>query len=348
MSAPRKGSMADLARELGVSVSTVSRALSGSSQIGPEMRTKVRALAETMGYVVNPLASSLRTGRSRILLVLVPKLENYNFPALLRATERAAAQRGYTLMIGYVEAGSDTDDRLMEFLYSGAADGVIIATGIAPPSLCRRLDAGESWPAVCVLSRGDREDLPSICIDDRQAGRDVHDALRAAGYRRLAQVTGADGPTSVGRVRADGFAEGATRAGEPPPPTFDGPFSVGSGQARAAEIAALAGELDAVFCGNDEIAFGLVNGLIDLGIDVPGRLSVFGFDDIRFSSVFRPRLSTVGQPIGEIGETAVDELVRMIETGIPAQGRTMTHRIVFRDSAPDHAATRPVAAGRAD
>jgi DNA-binding LacI/PurR family transcriptional regulator len=328
--------MAEIASRLGVAVSTVSRALSDSDQVSLTMKARVREEASALGFVVNPLASSLRTRRSRLLVVLVPTIENYNFPALLRVIEREAARRDYALMIGYVTGDAGTDDRLLEFLFAGAADGVIIATGFAPPSLALRLEGGEFWPGVFVMTPGDRPELPSIALDDYGAGQAVFAAMHAAGHRRFALVTGARGPTAVGRLRRDGFLDAARAAGiaKTDLHVIDAHFTYDAGVDTAGPVADLTGRIDAVFCGSDEIAFGLINGLAERGIDVPSGLAVFGFDDIRFARCFRPALSTVRQPVDEIGARAIDTLMQMIETRQSRPSIVLPHDVVLRDSAP--------------
>jgi len=342
--------MSELAQKLGVSKSTVSRALADSPQIGPATKERIKAEAQSMGYVLNPLARSLRIKQTRVLIVLVPDIENYNFPTLLRVLERAAA-RGYTLMIGYATAGTETADRLIEFLFAGAADGVIIATGRTQPSLAARLDQGEVWPAVFVVAPGDREDLTDICLDDFRAGEAVNEALRDAGYRRLATISGADGPTRVGAPRRDGFLA-AARADGLEPEVIDGRFSYQTGAAAAADIARRAGEIEAVFCGSDVIAFGLINALGDLGVRVPDDVAVMGFDDIVFSGCFRPSLSSIRQPIAAIGPLAVETLLRLIAAPGEVRDVAEPFDVVLRDSTRSRSAAGPAstcaAGGRDD
>jgi DNA-binding LacI/PurR family transcriptional regulator len=300
------------------------------------MKQRVREEAAAIGFVVNPLASALRTRRARLLVVLVPTIENYNFPALLRVIERQAAQRDYALMIGYVTGEADTDERLLEFLFAGAADGVIIATGFAPPSLSKRLDRGEFWPGVYVMTPGDRPELPSIALDDYRAGQSVFASLHEAGHRRFALVTGARGPTAVGRLRRDGFLDAARAAGvvEADLTVIEEFFTYDAGVRASEAIVAIAARIDAVFCGSDEIAFGLINALDEKGIKVPDDLAVFGFDDIRFARSFRPPLSTVRQPVEEIGAEAIVTLLRMIESGAPEKSVTIPYNVILRESAP--------------
>jgi DNA-binding LacI/PurR family transcriptional regulator len=186
------------------------------------------------------------------------------------------------------------------------------------------------------MTPGDRSELPSIALDDYRAGQAVFRALHASGHRRLAVVTGARGPTAVGKLRRDGFLDAARAAGIPERDltVIEEHFSYEAGVRASEAIADLAHRLDAVFCGSDEIAFGLINALADCGIDVPRDLAVFGFDDIRFARCFRPSLSTVRQPVDEIGAEAIETLMRMIDTGAPEPSVTIPHAVILRDSAP--------------
>ncbi|WP_226782455.1 LacI family DNA-binding transcriptional regulator [Oceaniglobus trochenteri] len=328
--------MADIARRLGVSKSTVSRSLSDSPEIGKATKARVLAEARAVGYAVNPLASALKTRRGRILLVLVPRIENFLFPMLLRTIERAASEMEYTLMIGYVAGDSRTDDRLLDFMYSGAADGVIIATGFAPDTLAERLDRGEMWPAAFVMTPGARNDIPSIALDDYGAGREVYRRLRAEGYKRIGMVSGASGPTAVGQLRRNAFIEAAVEDGAAREDLviFDGSFRYETGWNAREFIAKASDRLDAVICGSDEIAFGLINGLRSLGVSVPRDLAVAGFDDILFARHFSPSLTTVRQPIEEMGRLAVAKIVEMVERKSWSATEMLGFEVVMRESAP--------------
>jgi LacI family transcriptional regulator len=315
----------DVARRAGVSTATVSRALSNSAKLHPETLDRVRRAIEELGYLPNGAARGLISARTRVLALCFLDLGDPESDAgddamlyidgVVRGMERAARERGYAILIGAVQ---DPDAALdLAVSLASRSDGIVLLGQAAPASAIQRL---KRLPVVVVAGRleDDLGRVDQVRVDN--AGGitaltrhlfDVH------GHTDLLYVGGpADSPDAAERLAA--FQRTATGR------VVLGDFTQHSGRAIAA---ALTGPLPrAIVCANDQMAIGVIAGLRERGVDVPGDVAVTGFDGIDLGRHIQPPLTTVRQPMQPIGAAAITLLEQRLAnpTQPPADVRLPT------------------------
>lgn len=318
-------SMKEVAQQAGVSVATVSHVLRGTKRVSPELTERVRAAAQALGYVTNLQASSLRTGRTQTLGVLLPDLSNPFFVALLHALAPAARAAGKVLMVYEAENDVELEQHGLERMAAGQVDGLIwVPVDVDAPHLaqCSALNL----PMVTI----DRP-LPgtdAVVADHVAGGRLLAQHLMELGHGRVALLTGPTNlPSSRGRRR--GFLE----AFAPTRPVGEAATGFTHELSPEAQSLLTAGGYTAVVCPNDMVALGAIRQLAAQGLSVPGDVSVVGFDDVAWASLMQPALTTVRQPLAALGSAAVRLLLeRLEEPTRTTRGVVMPVELVVRAS----------------
>ncbi|PPT77020.1 LacI family transcriptional regulator [Xanthomonas arboricola pv. populi] len=323
----------DIAKHVGVTAGTVSRALSRPEKVLPATRTRIEQAAAALGYVPNTVARTLKTQRSGKLLVTVPDIANPFFAQILQGAEDAAQAVGYAVLLGDTQHQPDREERYAQMLRRNEADGLIVLGHGLPPTvreIVKQLGAAAPVVNGCEFDPALR--IPSVHIDNAAAARAMMEHLYGLGHERVAVVGGPpDNPLHQQRLegaRASGKARGRLRKLTVVP----GDFSVESGHAAAMALLARAPAPTAIFCFSDQMALGALAACRDLGIRVPDELSIAGFDDLASSSYLTPPLTTIRQPMREIGVGAVNLLLAIIErVDVPLQ-QTLDFSLMLRGS----------------
>lgn len=297
----------EVAHRAGVSVSTVSRALSSPPQASAATVEVVSKVAEELGYRPNGAARSLVTGRTMSLGLIVPDLENPYFASVAKAVQGRAWSHGYTVLVADSDEDPATEQQLVRTL-APRVDGLVLCS----PRHGMDREALSQLGPVVVVNRA-VEGVGCVQIDNPAAARTAITHLRALGHRRIAYVGGPESSWSD-RERREGLA----RCIEDFPDTeivdlgHFGPFY--SGGVAAADLTVASG-VTAVVAFNDLMALGLLARLRERGISVPGDMSLVGIDNISTSAMVTPALTTVGVPQGQLGKAAVDRLLPAIRDG---------------------------------
>jgi DNA-binding LacI/PurR family transcriptional regulator len=305
--------MADVARLAGVSHQTVSRVLNAHPNVRPQTRDNVLAAIAELGYRPNAAARTLVTRRTRTLGVVSFDTTLYGPASMLYGIERAAAH-SYFVSIASLPA---LDRRSVlgavdRFLDQGVEGIIVIAPKTSAVAACSRLRA--HVPLVAV-GCGTHAPLTSAAVDNAAGAALATRYLLSLGHRTVHHIAGpADWVDAQERI--SGWREALAEAGAGEPELFSGDWSSASGYRIGHRIAA-SPEVSAVFCGNDHMALGLLRALAERGRQVPGDVSVVGFDDIPESAYFLPPLTTVRQDFGELGRRALAMLVDMIDGRTP-------------------------------
>jgi DNA-binding LacI/PurR family transcriptional regulator len=297
----RAVTLADVAGEAGVAVSTVSRALSNPDRVSAPTRQHVQSVAMRLGYRPNRMATPPETGRTPMLALLVADVTNPHNFGLIRGAEAQARAAGYTLIIGNTQESPEFERAHTERLGSAVAGFVLASSRLPDDELL-----GFAGRQPVVLFNRQAAGLPSVVSDSADAGRQIIDHLAALGHRSLTYL---GGPANawVDGERSRALSEFAERAGIKV--TRRGPFAPTlDGGSAAADIGVASGAT-ALVAFNDLLAIGVLQRLQHLGIDVPGDVSVVGFDDIFGSDFCRPPLSTVTAPVEQAGRTLIDLLL---------------------------------------
>jgi len=323
----------DIAKHVGVSAGTVSRALSRPDKVLPATRTRIEQAAAALGYVPNTVARTLKTQRSGKLLVTVPDIANPFFAQILQGAEDAAQAVGYAVLLGDTQHLPEREERYAQMLRRNEADGLIVLGHRLPPTAREIVQQrGAAAPVVNGCEFDPSLGIPSVHIDNAAAARAVMEHLYGLGHERIAIVGGPpDNPLHQQRLegaRAAGRARGRLRGLNVVP----GDFSVESGHVAALELLDLQAPPSAIFCFSDQMALGVLAACREQGIRVPEELSVVGFDDLASSRYLSPPLTTIRQPMREIGVRAVNLLLAIIEgVDVPLQ-QTLDFSLMVRGS----------------
>ena len=305
---PPKVTIRDVARESGLSVASVSRALSGSRPVTPAVARVVDDVASRLGYRPDHVAQSLSTGRTATVGLVLPDIASPFFPALAGAIEKTLRTSGLTMLLMSTENDPEWERKCVADLVARRIDGLLI-------SPCHRF---RSRPTIDdAMGR-----IPVVQVDryaSARAHRVVTDAMATVqlvlqhmtqqGYRRFAFV-GAKSSASSAWARSRAYRrlipsvdpQGAER-------TVTGEFTVDFGRRSAEYVFAHWPDVDAVVCANDLIALGFIQAGIELGREVPGDIAVSGCDDTFFSTVSHPTITSVVQPVWDIARKAIELLV---------------------------------------
>lgn len=314
----------DIARETGVHVSTVSRALDPNARqtISEEVVERVMAAAERMGYRRNRLAFGLRTKRTMTVGIMLPDIANTLFPPMVRGIESVLEPLGYASILVNTDNDAEREARLLGTLLERGVDGIIDA---APTTVDPGIEnvARHDVPVVTANRRIDGGNLPAIVSDEASGIAMVFNHIYKAGHRRIAHIAGPE-TLSTGIVRRKAFEETAERLNVALPKgaiATTARYHEGEGR-RAAEALLDSGHgYTAFLCANDRLALGAIEALRDRGLDCPGDVSVTGFNDIPLLEHISPGLTTVRILKFDVGRLAAETLVRMMtepETKVPA------------------------------
>ncbi len=304
---PRGGTVtiSDVARSVGVATSTVSRALSTPNRISEPMRKRIFAAAAELGYVPNPQAKALTSGRTLRVALLVPDITNPYFFDLIRGTQSQLKQHGYRHILVDSENSLEVEAAALAEL-PGSVDGLIVM-GAHPP-FERLLEVADRTPLV-VINR-EIEGIPSVVVDTPTAMAEVVAHLASLGHTDIAYLAGRQSSWSC-QMRWQAIEAASIRLGvrcrKIGP--FDLPMPAGAAEADAA----LEAGVTACIFFNDLLAIRALQRFAALGIVVPDRMSVVGCDDIFGADFCNPPLTTLTAPTEQVGRVATDMLLRQIQ-----------------------------------
>jgi DNA-binding LacI/PurR family transcriptional regulator len=321
--------MADVAVVAGVSHMTVSRVLNDPGSVKPETRERVLSAMQSLGYRPNTIARALATGRTRTLGVVALATALYGPTSTLLAVEAAARTAGYYLDV--VRLRSVTRRSIGEAadgLQQRGVDGIIvIAPHMWAPKALR--SAVDGVPLVAV--EGGAGPLPTAAVDQEKGAALATQHLLALGHSSVWHVGGPKQWLEA-KARERGWRETLQAAGVPPPPVLPGGWGVRSGYQAGRRLVAERAAT-AVFVANDQMALGVLRAFHEAEIDVPGQVSVVGFDDVPEAAYFTPPLTTIRQDFDEVGRRALQLLLEQMAGGPHGERHLVVEpRLVVRQS----------------
>ena len=332
----------EVAGHAGVSVATVSRALSNPDVVAPETLEQVMASVRALGYTLNTTAQSLRTARTGKILVTVPDIANPFFSQIIQGVEEAALAAGYAVLLGDTQHDPAREERYALMLRRKEADGLIFLGHRLPASLNDLLgDRRHPAPVVNGCEFNPELAVPSAHIDNHAAAFEAMAHLYDLGHHRIGLITGPMA-NPLNHARLDGARACARkRRAMRQLLVAHGDFSIASGAQAAEELLAMPKPPTALFCFSDEMAMGALDSARRLRVAVPRQLSVVGFDDIRFAAYTTPPLTTIGQPMRDIGRETVRLLLGILNGHAPVPASiTLPHRLIVRESTMQSLAAR--------
>ncbi len=307
--AARRVTSVDVARLAGVAQSTVSRALSGAGPVSPAVRERVLAAARQLGYTPDAIARSLITRRTHIVGIVMAGLSSPFQPYVLEKLIQRLGAAGQQALVFSAAPGQEVDDILPAVL-EYRLDGLIITSAtLSSPKVeaCLR----HRTPVLLFNRDMPGERVSAVCCDNVAGGRLVADALVAAGHRRFAYVAGSRN-SSTNRDRERGFTERLRELGQVLARREEAAYTYESGQEAAGRLLSAGEPPDAIFCGSDIIALGVLDTIRAAGWPVPEAVSIVGFDDIPMAAWGAYALTTIRQPVDAMIEAAVTLLAERI------------------------------------
>ncbi|MEM6718703.1 MAG: LacI family DNA-binding transcriptional regulator [Bacteroidota bacterium] len=305
-----------IAEELGISPSTVSKALKGYPDVSPKTREKVLALAKTLDYHPNSFAQGLRTNESKTIGLIVPELVHYFFSHIIKGVIDTARKNGYLVLVLPTEESYEDEVNQLKLLIDKNVDGILLSLSDSTVNYSHikaTIDAGT--PIVLYDKISKSINASKVLIDDIDAAAKATEYLIKSGCKRIAHIRGPLKPQTT-IDRAKGYKKALLVNGM----EFDRNLvysaenlSYEDGYEIALEILNDHPDIDGIFCFTDLVAMGALKRLTELGVDIPGKVSIIGFSNWFITKISTPTLTTVDQPGYDIGVNACDLLLDEIQ-----------------------------------
>ena len=302
----------DVAERAGVSQSAVSRVFTPGASASAKTVEKVKKASEELGYRPNVLARAMVSGKSRIIGLVVAYLENQFYPVALELLSNALQARGYHILIFTAPNSTDGVDSVIADLMDYQVDGIIAASASMSSPLAKRADAA-GIPVVLFNRAQEGDGFSNVTSANVTGARKVTEFLIETGHERIAHIAGWQG-SSTGRDRRRGFEEALKAANQAAFAIVDGMYRRDVAMECARQL--ISGTRpDAIFVGNDHMAFAVLDVLHDAGFAAGRDISIVGFDDVPQASWASYDLTTYRQPVNRMVEATVELLLDQIEAG---------------------------------
>ncbi|MBU3111624.1 LacI family DNA-binding transcriptional regulator [Clostridium lacusfryxellense] len=327
-------SIKDVAREAGVSIATVSRVLNDIDVVNEDTKKKVKDAIKKLSYRPNIVARSLKTQKSSTIGIIIPDISNQFYPEIVRGCEDVANIYNYNIMLCNSDLDLDKEMESLRILKEKMIDGVIYMSNSIEQNVISLIKELE-MPVVLVETTDADGIFPSVTIDNVAAAADAVKYLINKGNKNIAYVG-----TSIEKVNAlskryTGYLSALDEMGIElnKDLIYIGGVKPKDGYIGINSILDTGAKVDAVFCASDEIAMCVINALRDRNIQVPGDVDVMGFNDIYSASVFYPKLTTIAQPMYDMGSVSMRMLIKSINNlEVEEKHFVLPYRMVERNS----------------
>jgi LacI family transcriptional regulator len=308
----------EVAERAGVSSSTVSRVLSGSDRVNEKTRTRVLEAVSLLNYRPNELAKGLKIGRTNTIGLMVPSIENQIFPVITRGVEDTARKNGFTVILCNTDEDMEVEKEYISKLKTRWIDGMIVASMLQGSDHIRKLNK-EKFPIVLACRFYD-DTISAVVINNYLAAYDAVSYLIKTGHKNIAIALGRP-ELSIYENRYNGYKAALKDHGMELDPELIIQETNGTGSFYYLTQALLNSgkKVDAIFATSDPKAIVIMRSIQDLGLKIPQDISVMGFDNIEMSALMEPPLSTVSQPLYEIGALSAKKLIDLIKGKGPSK-----------------------------
>jgi len=324
--------MKDVAKAAGVHSSTVSRVINDNPNISKNTAKKVLSAIKKLDYTPNALARSLKTKKIQTLGMLIPDIANPFFAGLARGVEDTANQHGFNVILCNTDDQLEKEKTYLRLLEERRVEGLILATAKIRDKSVMELEKSQ-FPYI-LLSRNIKElQENSISIDDITGGYLATQYLIGLGHRNIGHITGPYNTTAA-LDRIKGYKKALLNYRIPFNKQYigEGDFRIKGGYQVMNQFLQLTNSPTAVFTANDLLAVGAIEAIRENGYDVPADFSIVGFDDIRLASYLSPPLTTIRQPMVEMGSLAITKLLERIEHKLSHQNILIQPELIERKS----------------
>lgn len=298
----------DVAKEAEVSVATVSRVLNQSGYVNEDTKKKVQKAIEKLNYKPNAVARSLFKKKSKTIGLIVPDIKNPFFPEIARAVEDVLNAHEYTLILCNSDEHGEKEQKYLEVLKQKYIDGVIIVT-----STLTLNDVKEMGIPVVALDRPINDDIPSICVNHYEGAKQAVQYLKSSGCKKIAHIRGPKNITSSNERYQGYLDEVKFETWFQKELIVPGNFDVYTTADVTRILLSKHPDIDGIFAGNDHMAVGVLKAAAGLGKSIPNDLSLISFDGIELGKLTIPELTTMAQPIYQLGSSAAKMLLDIID-----------------------------------
>lgn len=324
----------DVAREAGVSMATVSRVVNNNPNVKPATRKKVFEAIERLGYRPNAVARGLASKKTTTVGVVIPDISNAIFAEVARGIEDIANMYHYNIILCNADKKKDKEIRVINTLLEKQVDGLLFMGG-AVTDEHRQSFKTSNVPIVLCATSDETKEIPSVDIDHEAAASTAVQALIKQGHKRIAMISGTLEDPSNGYARFQGY-KNALKAAEI---TYDeslvriGNYRYESGADAMRYFLELDERPTAVFSATDEMAIGAIHMAQDHGLHVPENISIISVDNSRMASMVRPQLTTVAQPMYDIGAVSMRLLTKLMKKENVEDAQViLPHELITRQS----------------
>ncbi|MDE3839934.1 catabolite control protein A [Bacillus methanolicus] len=324
----------DVAREANVSMATVSRVVNGNPNVKPATRKKVMEVIERLGYRPNAVARGLASKKTTTVGVIIPDISSTFFAELTRGIEDIATMYKYNIILSNSDQNKEKELHLLNTMLGKQVDGIVFMSGNITSE---HVEEFEKSPVPIVLAGSieETEKIPSVNIDYDQAVYDVVQSFIEKGHKEIAFVIGPLHEPINKEKKLAGYKRALENSGIPYREEFiiEGDYTYDSGIEAIEKLLEMDSKPTAIFVGSDEMALGVIHGAEDKGYKIPDDFEVVSSDNTRLTLMVRPQLTTIVQPLYDIGAVAMRLLTKLMnKEEVSEQIVILPHRIEFRNS----------------
>lgn len=322
----------DVAREAGVSMATVSRVVNNNPNVKPQTRKKVFEAIERLGYRPNAVARGLASKKTTTVGVVIPDISNSIFAEIARGIEDIANMYHYNIILCNADKKKEKEIRVINTLLEKQVDGLLFMGGVVTEDHIQAFRTA-AVPIVLCATKDEGGNIPSVDIDHEAAAYDAVNTLIRHGHRDIAMISGTLQDPANGYARFQGYKKALENAGIEYKEDLVriGNYRYESGIEAMKYFLGLKKKPTAIFSATDEMAIGAVHCIQDAGLHVPEDFSIISVDNIRMASMVRPQLSTVAQPMYDIGAVAMRLLTKLMKKEHVEHAQvTLPHETIMR------------------
>jgi DNA-binding LacI/PurR family transcriptional regulator len=329
----------DIAKELNLSLSTVSRALRGHPDVNAETKKKILELAEKLNYEKNPLALSLRNQKTNSIGVIIPEIANPFFSTIISGIQHVAYEAGFNVMICLSDENIEREISNLKHLLRYRVDGLIAAVSIETDHFEHFEQAlSKNVPMVFIDRAWNHPQVSKVLVDDYEGAFTITQHLLEMGYRNIAHIAGPKG-LQVTQNRCQGYLD-ALKSWDLSADNqliMYGGFTQEYGAEACKRLLDLPQKPDAIFCVNDRTAIGAMLVLKEKFIKIPEEMAIAGFTNAPVSTIIEPNLTTMAQPAFEMGQIATEMMIKYLQTDqYSPETRILKTQLIIRNSTKKH------------
>lgn len=330
----RKPTLQDVANAANVSTATVSRCLNQPDKVKPDLQKIIRQIIDDLGYMPDGAARALASRRSNTIGAVVPTIDNAIFSKAIQYLQQGVAKAGYTLLLAQSNYSQDEELSEVQALLTRGIDGLVLVGEDHHPSVYAAIRK-QSIPHINLWTYNPASEFSCIGLDNVAAGRQIAQHLTELGHRQIGIITGILLNNDRVKQRVKGVREHFETLGVTIPTDHaeERRYSAEQGRQAILKLMKRQPDITAIICSNDILALGALSGARELGLDVPNRLSITGFDNLEIVTVIKPALTTMNSPSRRMGTFAAEYIIKQINTNTQTVERIeLSNELIIRET----------------